>query len=126
MYLYDKRTLFLIPPALFHPLLPMNIRDRKEAPKPDTQFHKFPFISCRPMAAERGHVRWNPDLLREGKGGDLRSKYDPTLTEARQKRMGCGCPAQRAGQLWPLHHTEIQLKQLIGRPHAKTRHDVIV
>lgn len=62
----------------------------------------------------------------QGKGGDLRSKYDPTLTGARQKRMGCGCPAQRGGQPWPLHHAEIQLKQLVGRPHAKARHDVIV
>ena len=52
-------------PALFHPLLPMNTPDRKSSPKPDAQFHHAPFISCRPMAAERGPVRWNPDLLRE-------------------------------------------------------------
>ena len=48
---------FLIPPALFHPLLPMNIPDRKGAPKPDAQFHKSPFISCHPIEAEREHVR---------------------------------------------------------------------
>lgn len=59
------RIFFPIPLALFHPLLPMNIPDRKSFLKPDTQFHTSPFISCRPMAAERGHVRWNPDLLRE-------------------------------------------------------------
>ena len=62
----------------------------------------------------------------QGKGGDLPGKYDPTLTEARRESMGCGSPAQRAGLLWPLHHAEIQLKQLIGRPHARARHDVIV
>lgn len=65
VYLYDKRILFLILPAHFRPLLPMNIPDRKGAPKPDTQFHTSPFISCRPMAAERGLVRWNPDLIRK-------------------------------------------------------------
>ena len=51
--------------AHFHPLLPMNIPDRKGVPKPDTQFHKSTFISCHPIAAEREHVRCNPDLLRE-------------------------------------------------------------
>ena len=65
MCLQNRSGLFLIPPALFHPLLPMDIRDRKGAPKPDTQFHKSPFISCHPIEAERGLVRWNPDLLRE-------------------------------------------------------------
>lgn len=50
-------TLFPIPPALFRPLLSMNIPDRKGAPKPDTQFHTSPFISCHPIAAERGLVR---------------------------------------------------------------------
>ena len=58
-------TLFPTSPALFHPLLPMNIPDRKVAPKPDTQFHQSPFISCHPIEAEKGHVRWNPDLLRK-------------------------------------------------------------
>ena len=51
--------------ALFHPILLMNTPDRKAPPKPDTQFGQSPFISCHPIAAERGHVRWNPDLLRE-------------------------------------------------------------
>ena len=51
--------------AHFHPLLPMNIPDRKVAPKPDTQFHKSTSISCHPMAAERGLVLWNPDLIRK-------------------------------------------------------------
>ena len=57
MYLQNKRSLFPISPALFHPLLPMNIQDRKAPPKPDTQFHKSTFIGCHPIAAERGHVR---------------------------------------------------------------------
>ena len=61
MYLQNKRSLFPISPALFHPLLPMNIQDRKAPPKPDTQFRQSPFISCRPIEAERGLVRWNPD-----------------------------------------------------------------
>lgn len=52
-------------PALFHPLLPMNTPDRKSSPKPDTQFHQSTFIGCHPIEAERGLVRWNPDLLRE-------------------------------------------------------------
>ena len=52
-------------PALFHPLLPMNTPDRKSSPKPDTQFHPSPFISCHPIEAEKGPVRWNPDLLRK-------------------------------------------------------------
>lgn len=43
----------------------MNIPDRKVAPKPDTQFHPSPFISCHPIEAEKGPVRWNPDLLRK-------------------------------------------------------------
>ena len=61
MYLQNKRSLFPISPALFHPLLPMNIPDRKSSPKPDAQFHQSPFISCSPIAAERGHVRLRPD-----------------------------------------------------------------
>ena len=65
-YLSDLTSILLQAlTALFRPLLPINIPDRKAPPKPDTQFHTSPFISCRPMAAERGHVRWNPDLLRE-------------------------------------------------------------
>lgn len=52
-------------PALFHPLPSMNIPDRKSSPKPDTQFHKSTSISCHPIEAEKGHVRWNPDLIRE-------------------------------------------------------------
>ena len=48
-------------PALFHPLLPMNIPDRKNSPKPDTKFHQSPFTSCHPIEAEKGHVRLRPD-----------------------------------------------------------------
>ena len=36
----------------------------KSSQKPDTQFHKSTSISCHPMAAERGLVRWNPGLIR--------------------------------------------------------------
>lgn len=65
-YLSDLTSrLLLVLLALFRPLLPMNIPDRKSSPKPDTRFHPSPFISCHPIAAERGHVRWNPDLLRK-------------------------------------------------------------
>lgn len=65
-YLSDLTSrLLLVLTALFHPLLPMNTPDRKAPPKPDTQFHTSPFISCHPIEAERGLVRWNPDLLRE-------------------------------------------------------------
>lgn len=46
-------------------ILLMAIFDRKVAPKPDTQFHQSPFISCHPIEAEKGPVRWNPDLLRK-------------------------------------------------------------
>lgn len=42
------------------------------------------------------------------------SKYNPALTEIRQKITGYGCPAQLTGQPWPLHHAEIQLQQMIG------------
>ncbi|PWM66023.1 MAG: hypothetical protein DBX61_08825 [Clostridiales bacterium] len=76
MHLQDKCTLFPIPPALYHPLLPMNIRDRKGAPKPDTQFHQSPFIGCHPIAAERGLVRRNPDLV--GKRGISERKSSKT------------------------------------------------
>ena len=65
MYLQNKRSLFPVPPAHFHPLPSMNIPDRKSSPKPDMQFHKSTSISCHPIEAEKGHVRWNPDLLRE-------------------------------------------------------------
>ena len=65
-YLSDLTSILLQAlTALFRPLLPINIPDRKAPPKPDTQFHTSPFISCRPMAAERGLVRRNPDLLRK-------------------------------------------------------------
>ena len=63
MYLQNKRILFPSPPAHFHPLLPMNIPDRESSPKPDTQFHPSHFISCHPIAAERGHVRLRPILM---------------------------------------------------------------
>ena len=46
-------------------ILLMAIPDRKGVPKPDTQFHQSTFIGCHPIEAERGLVRWNPDLLRE-------------------------------------------------------------
>ena len=65
-YLSDLTSILLQAlTALFRPLLPINIPDRKSSPKPDAQFHKSPFISCHPIAAEREHVRCNPDLLRE-------------------------------------------------------------
>ena len=63
-------------PALFHPLLPMNIPDRKVARKPDTRFHQSTFIGCRPIAAGRGLVRWNPDLV--GKRGISERKSSKT------------------------------------------------
>lgn len=57
-YLSDLTSILLQAlTALFHPLLPMNIPDRKVAPKPDTQFHQSPFISCHPIESEREHVR---------------------------------------------------------------------
>ena len=73
-YLSDLTSrLLLVLLALFRPLLPMNLPDRKGAPKPDTQFHQSTFISCRPIAAEKGLVRRNPDLV--GKRGILERKY---------------------------------------------------
>ena len=51
----------------------MDIPDRKSSPKPDTQFHQSAFISCRPIAAGRGLVRRNPDLVR--KRGILERKF---------------------------------------------------
>ena len=54
-------------------ILLMAIFDRKGAPKPDTQFHQSTFISCRPIAAEKGLVRRNPDLV--GKRGILERKF---------------------------------------------------
>ena len=65
-YLSDLTSILLQAlTALFRPLLPINIPDRKSSPKPDAQFHKSPFISCHPIEAEKGPVRWNPDLLRK-------------------------------------------------------------
>ena len=71
----------------------------------------------------------------QGKGGDLRSKYDPTLTVVRQQdEWEGGCPARHAegpgilylaARLCPLalpHDAErTLLKQLVGRP-ACPRH----
>ena len=65
-YLSDLTSILLQAlTALFRPLLPINIPDRKSSPKPDAQFHKSPFISCHPTCSERGLVLWNPNLCRK-------------------------------------------------------------
>ena len=79
MYLQNRHGLFHIPPAHFHPLPSMNIPDRKSSPKPDTQFHQSPFISCHPKGGMSACVRIDQKI--STKKPDLFSQTRPKMVE---------------------------------------------